>query len=210
MKEKSLIIWVDEAGRGAWAGPVVAGACVFVSQRPKFYRELNDSKKLSPQKRERLFDEIISAAKWWKIIYEVGIVDSTIIDRVGIREANKLAMEQAMKGIFAQIPPDQIWKIQIDGRDNYRFHGIDPEMIEYIVRWDSFIKEIQAASIIAKVTRDRAMREYAEQFPNYGFEQHKGYGTRLHAHCLEAHWPILIHRQSYTPIKNLILKRESI
>lgn len=210
MKEKSLIIGVDEAGRGAWAGPVVAGACVFIGRKPKFYRELNDSKKLSPQKREWLFEEIISAAKWWKIIYGVGIIDSTIIDRVGIREANRLAMEQAMKQIFTQIPLDQIWKIQIDGRDNYQFRDINPETIEYIVRWDSFIKKIQAASIIAKVTRDRAMREYAEQFIDYGFEQHKGYGTRLHAHSLEVHWPIPIHRTSYAPIKNLILERESI
>jgi len=118
-------------------------------------------------------------------VYSVGIIDSTIIDRVGIREANRLAMEQAMKQVFDCT--DCIAKIQIDGRDNYRFRGIDPKTIEYIVRGDGFIKEIQAASIIAKVTRDRAMRKYAEQYPNYGFDQHKGYGTRLHAHCLEVH-----------------------
>ena len=210
MKQKTYTLWVDEAGRGAWAGPVVAGACVFVGRQPKFYRELNDSKKLSPQKREWLFEEIMTAAEWWKIIYGVGIIDSTIIDRVGIREANRLAMEQAMKQIFAHISPDQVWEIQIDGRDNYRFDGIEAKTIEYIVRWDGFIKEIQAASIIAKVTRDRLMHDMHTSYPTYDFNKHKGYGTRLHSHQLDRHGPCPIHRQSYAPIKNLLFTGESI
>lgn len=209
----SLTIWIDEAGRGAWAGPVVAATCVFISPTVKksdFYNELNDSKKLSPKKREKLFEEILAAQKNDKLIYGIGIIDSTIIDTVGIREANRLAMKQAMDGIFSQIPLKQIKKIQIDGRDNYRFEGIDQKLLEYIVRGDGFIKEIQAASIIAKVTRDRLMRELSEQYPNYGFERHKGYGTAFHSKQLDIHRPAKIHRKSYIPIKNLILGAESL
>lgn len=108
---------------------------------------------------------------------------------VGIREANRLAMEVAICSVLAKLPPTSKVHIQIDGRDNYQFQlGKFSEMvekIEYIVRGDGKIKEIMAASILAKVTRDRHMRELAEKYPNYGFEKHKGYGTKVHQNTLK-------------------------
>ena len=119
----------------------------------------------------------------------VSLQENTIIDAVGIREANRLAMESALLEILAKLPPTSKVHIQIDGRDNYQFQlGKFSEMvekIEYIVRGDGKIKEIMAASILAKVTRDRHMRELAEKYPNYGFEKHKGYGTKAHQNTLK-------------------------
>lgn len=135
----------------------------------------------------------------------VGVIGPDIIDRVGIREANRLAMQEAMRQVIAQMGGDFI-SIKIDGRDNYRFENMDPNNIAYIVRGDSFVPEIQAASILAKVSRDRLMVELSEACPDYGFEKHKGYGTRLHEELLGVHGPSDMHRKSYAPIKKLILE----
>ena len=165
---------------------------------------MDDSKKLSPLKREGIFESIQRASNAGKLVYGVGMIDAATIDRVGIREANRLAMAEAIHQVFLQIPPEQITKIQIDGRDNYRFDGVDPEKLEYVVRGDGYIKEIQAASILAKVSRDRLMIEYAKTYPDYRFEKHKGYGTALHFTALHLYGYTDIHRKSYKPIKDLI------
>lgn len=208
MYSKKLLhfaVWVDEAGRGAWAGPVVAAACALnMGIIYPFSSLLADSKKLTPKKREMIFDMIQEAMSLGTCFWWVWIISSEIIDQVGIREANRLAMEQAIDIVKTQI----YWEydlIRIDGRDNYWFNSIDPNQVQYIVRWDSFVPEIQAASILAKVTRDHLMVDLAKKYPNYALEKHKWYGTRLHERLLIEHLPSDIHRKSYAPIKKLII-----
>lgn len=116
-------------------------------------------------------------------------------------------MEEALRQVRAQVG-DNYKRIKIDGRDNYRFQDIEQERIEYIVRGDTFVPEIQAASILAKVSRDHIMEELARIHPQYGFEKHKGYGTRLHEKLLGVYRPSIIHRKTYAPIKKLILEGE--
>lgn len=189
------VIGVDEAGRGAWAGPVVA-ACVLWSGKNPIKSILRDSKKMTEKEREKTYDEIISLAQAWKLSYWIGIVSHAIIDTVGIREANRLAMEEAL----SKIKKEGI-HVLIDGRDNYSFDIPDLPTPEYIVRGDSKVKQIMAASILAKVTRDRIMQEYEPLFPGYWFEKHKGYGTKKHQQALITLGVIEIHRKSYAPIK---------
>ncbi len=182
-----MIAGVDEAGRGAWAGPVVASAVIFLTKNiPK----VADSKILSAKDRERLFGEIMEMS-----CVGVGIVSHEVIDSKGIRKATHMAMQNAVDGL-SQIPG----KLLIDGRDNFQF--LLPH--EYFVRGDTYINEISAASIIAKVTRDRLMIEYGDKFENYGFAQHKGYGTKVHQTALKMYGPCGIHRRSYRPIGNLL------
>ncbi|EKD30429.1 MAG: ribonuclease HII [uncultured bacterium (gcode 4)] len=205
-----FLLWVDEAGRGSWAGPVVAGACAMrAGTKYDFSPLLNDSKKLSPKKRREIFEMMQESISLGFCFGWVGIIGSEIIDQVGIREANRLAMQEALAQVLLQV-----WEsfefIKIDGRDNYRFDAIEQEKVKYIVRGDTFIPEIQAASILAKVSRDTLMERLAITYPNYGFEKHKGYGTRLHEELLNIHNPSDIHRKSYAPIKKLILREESV
>jgi ribonuclease HII len=205
-----FLIWIDEAGRGSWAGPVVAGACALQEGvKYLFSPLLNDSKKLSPKKRKEIFWMIQESIKKWLCFGWIGIVSSKIIDQVGIREANRLAMQEALRQVLSQV-----WEnfelIKIDGRDNYKFENIEQKNIEYIIRGDTFISEIQAASILAKVSRDILMENFAEVYPAYKFEKHKGYGTRLHEELLSIYRPSNIHRKTYAPIKKLILEEESI
>lgn len=209
MSSKKLLhfaVGVDEAGRGAWAWPVVAAACALKPGMVyPFSSLLDDSKKLTPKKREIIFDMIQEAMRLGTCFWGVWVISSEIIDQVGIREANRLAMEQAINIVKNQIN----WQyelIRIDGRDNYRFNGIDPSQVQYIVRWDSFVPEIQSASILAKVTRDHLMVDLAKKYPNYGLEKHKWYGTRLHEKLLSEHRPSDIHRKTYAPIKKLIVE----
>lgn len=203
-----FLLGVDEAGRGSWAGPVVAAACALGKDvHYSFSPILNDSKKLSPKNREKIFALITESIKQGLCFGWVGIVSSEIIDQVGIREANRLAMEEALRQVRVQIG-DSFQKVKIDGRDNYRFIDIAEEKLEYIVRWDTFVPEIQAASILAKVSRDHIMEELAKTYPNYALEKHKGYGTRLHEELLAIHRPSDIHRKTYAPIKKLILEEE--
>lgn len=199
-------VWVDEAGRGAWAGPVVAAACALqIGTTYSFSSLLADSKKLSPKKRDMIFRMIQEAMSsgicfWW-----VWIISSEIIDQVGIREANRLAMEQAIHIVKNQIN-SQYDTIQIDGRDNYRFRDVGSNQVQYIIRGDTFIPEIQAASILAKVSRDHLMEDLAKVYPEYRFDKHKWYGTRLHEQLLAQYLPSNIHRITYAPIKKLIVE----
>ncbi len=112
-------------------------------------------------------------------------------------------MELALQELFTKIAPEKIKKIQVDGNDNYIFEWNNLP-IDFIIRWDSKINEIKAASIIAKTTRDSIMETYAKDFPEYGFEKHKGYGTALHQKMLENYGICSIHRKSYAPIKKII------
>lgn len=197
-----IVIGVDEAGRGSWAGPVVA-ACVLWSGKNPVKNTLQDSKKMTEKDRAVTYDEIVMLAEQWQLAYWVGIISHEIIDIVGIREANRLAMQEALTQIQStKYKVQNGWfLLKIDGRDNYSFDISWLPEPEYIVRGDSKIKQIMAASILAKVTRDKIMREYASDFPGYGFENHKWYGTYFHQEAIKQKWTTNIHRKSYKPIK---------
>ncbi len=178
---------MDEAGRGSWAGPVVAAAVIL----PRNFRlpGLTDSKLLSAKQREDLYLKITK-----KYDFGVGVVSHDQIDKYGLLHSTFLAFEMALNSIKTK--PD---KILIDGRDNFKFKI--PH--ESIIKGDLKVKSISAASVVAKVTRDRIMVEYAQKYPNYGFDEHKGYGTERHQRALHEHGPSGIHRLSYSPIMNL-------
>lgn len=183
----TLIAGVDEAGRGPLAGPVVAGAVILKDY--KFTSYINDSKKLSAKKREAAFEEITR-----KAIVGVGIVDEKVIDKINIYRATLKAMQEALANL--KIPPDYVL---VDGR--MKLPTKCP--IKCIVGGDSKSLSIAAASIVAKVTRDRIMIEYDNLYPQYGFAKHKGYGTKRHVRSLETHGASPIHRFSFQPVKSL-------
>ena len=176
-----VICGVDEAGRGPFAGPVVAAACILPDG---FVIEgLNDSKKLSEKKREELFDIIIDNA----LCYSIASASVEEIEEMNILNATMLAMKTAIDGL--SVTPELAI---IDGNCN---RGI--ENSRCIVKGDALSYNIAAASIIAKETRDRYMREIAKEYPEYGFEVHKGYGTKAHREALLSYGPCKIHRMSF-------------
>ena len=182
-----LIAGVDEAGRGPLAGPVVAGAVILKDL--KFKEKVDDSKKLSAKKREKAYSEIMK-----KAFVGIGIVDEKVIDKINIYRASRKAMEIALSNL--EIPPDYVI---VDG--NMKIITKCP--LKCIIKGDSKSLSIAAASIIAKVTRDRLMLKYDEIYPQYGFARHKGYGTKFHKEALEKFGPSPIHRFSFRPVKNL-------
>lgn len=180
------IAGVDEAGRGPLAGPVVAAAVILP---PDIYIPfINDSKKLSPAQRDVLYDLICAEA----ISYGVGIADHNRIDRINILQATFEAMSEAVKQLN---PKPQV--LLNDAVNNPRIHGI-PQVP--IIKGDALSISIAAASIIAKVTRDRLMDEYALLYPQYGFAKHKGYFTEEHQQALRKFGPCPIHRRSFSPV----------
>ncbi len=181
-KGYKVIAGVDEAGRGPLAGPVVAGAVIL--KKGEYIEGLNDSKKISPKKRDKLYDEIIEKC----LAYSVGIVDNNVIDEINILEATRLAMKKAIEGL--EIKPDYLL---IDAEKK-----IDTNIeLSGIIKGDSLSVSIAAASIIAKVTRDRMIEDMAKKYPQYEFEKHKGYGTALHIQKIKEHGICDIHRKSF-------------
>jgi len=184
-----IIAGVDEVGRGPLAGPVVAAAVIL----PKNHtiEGLRDSKKISKKRRESLFPLIYEQA----IDIGTGEVDVKTIDKINIREATFNAMKMALDDL-STIPDRAL----IDG------HPLNDQSIpnEGIIGGDDKVDSIKAASIIAKVTRDRIMKEYSIIFPEYGFENHSGYGTKIHIEALEKYRATPIHRRSFKPVKNLM------
>ena len=183
----SFICVIDEAGRGPLAGPVVAGAVILPKDCQILY--LNDSKKVSEKKRELLFDEIREKA----VSYGIGVVGPGRIDEINILQATYEAMREAV----SQLQPAP----EILLNDAVTIPGIDLMQIP-IVKGDAKSVSIAAASILAKVTRDRMMVEYDALYPEYGFAKHKGYGTAVHIQALKEHGPCPIHRRSF--IKNFV------
>ena len=182
----STIAGIDEAGRGALAGPVVAAAVILPEKFRR--RKLNDSKQLAPELRQEIYHDLIGNLS---IVWAVGIVDSIEIDRINILRATHQAMRAALAALMA--PPEHVL---IDGLPVFPF----PLPQTAIIEGDCLSLSIAAASVIAKVTRDRIMRDFCEQFPEYCFSQHKGYGTELHLTKLHEHGPCPIHRRSFEPV----------
>lgn len=180
-----FVAGVDEVGRGCLAGPVVAAACIV----PKgvLIPGVNDSKKLTPEMREQLFPLLTS-----KTHFSIGIIDHQKIDEVNIYQASILAMLEAIQNLTPT--PDHLL---VDGMD---LKTLIP--CQKIIGGDAKSYCIAAASIIAKVTRDRMMCVYHEQWPEYGFNQHKGYATAQHTKAIEKHGPCPIHRMTFAPLKS--------
>ncbi|MCI9216190.1 ribonuclease HII [Lachnospiraceae bacterium 42-17] len=181
------ICGIDEAGRGPLAGPVVAGAVILPKDRPILY--LNDSKKLSAKKREALYNEIMTSGAY----VGVGIIDAGQIDEINILQATYEAMREAV----GKLPV----KPEVLLNDAVTIPDVDILQVP-IIKGDGKSVSIAAASIIAKVTRDRIMEEYDKKYPGYGFAAHKGYGTKAHIEALKEQGPVPIHRKTF--IKNFI------
>ena len=183
-----ITVGIDEVGRGCWAGPVVAGAVILRRRIPG----LADSKKLSKKQREELDAKIRKQA----VAFGIGWVPAPEVDRVGLTEAVRLAMQRAMAEITEQY--DQII---IDG--NYNYLATYPGS-SCLIKADDKVAAVSAASIIAKVARDNYMAEISATYPGYDFHKHVGYGTKAHIAALQALGICDLHRQSYAPIKALL------
>lgn len=189
--DKLFIAGVDEAGRGPLAGPVMAVAVILNPE--KQIKGLNDSKLLTEKKREALYDLIYEHA----LAVSVARADVEEIDRINILQASLLAMQRAVTGL--KIVPHLVL---VDGNHS-------PKLAcetRAIIRGDQLEPAISAASIIAKVTRDREMQQLDKQFPHYGFAKHKGYPTAEHIAALKQYGPCVIHRRSYAPVAELLIE----
>ena len=195
--EQVILVWdapgltagVDEAGRGPLAGPVVAAAVILDELRP--IKGLADSKKLTAARREHLFDEIRANALCF------AIAEATVeeIDRLNILQATMLAMQRAVQGL--RLRPA---KVLVDGN---RLPALDIRA-EAIVRGDALVQSISAASILAKVHRDRWCQDFHLEYPQYGFDGHKGYGTARHMAALQLHGACPQHRRSFAPVARVL------
>jgi ribonuclease HII len=200
----SRVAGVDEAGRGPLAGPVVAAAVILP---PDFscphFEHLNDSKQLPAALRDCLFDELTNGVE-----YGVGIVNNTAIDVLNIRQASWCAMRLAVVDLVQKAQRENTAAAPVDYVliDGYGY-GPGPWPYEAIVKGDAKSLSIAAASVLAKVTRDRIMDRWATQFPHYGFERHKGYSSPAHLRALTHHGPCPLHRRSFAPVRNLLEDR---
>ncbi len=185
---------LDEVGRGPLAGPVVA-ACVMLNDKSKTlkcFKGINDSKKLSEKKREDFY-KILTDCK--NVKWGIGIVSEKVIDKINILEATKMAMQLAIKdlGFNADF-------LLLDG--NFKIKSDVPQ--KSIIKGDQRVISISAASIIAKVTRDKIMEKYDKKYPQYGFGRHKGYPTEFHIKMLQKYGACPIHRKSFRPVTELL------
>ncbi len=181
-----FVAGIDEAGRGPLAGPVVAAAVIFVEHRAP--RGLDDSKKLTAEKREDLYLRLTACAH---VRWSVSVQESETVDRLNILRATHHAMREALTALT-----EASAHALVDGLPVPDF----PIAHTALVGGDGRSKSIAAASVIAKVTRDRLMRQAHELYPQYGFDQHKGYGTREHLAALRQHGPCPLHRRSFSPV----------
>lgn len=198
-KFDGLVAGVDEAGRGPWAGPVVAGAVVFLSKEvDRFLLDnLDDSKKLSAKKREILYEKLFEAQDKGQLLIGIGQATAAEIDEFNILQATFMAMKRAV-GVLEKTPQYAI----VDG--NQKPKGLPCESMT-LVKGDARSYSVAAASIVAKVFRDRLMGDLAKQYPYYGFERNAGYGTKAHVEGLHKYGIISgIHRKSYRPIQEIL------
>jgi len=194
---------LDEAGRGPLAGPVVAAVVMIKMSKSNLkskilnlksnFKGIKDSKKLTPKKREEFYKLIVKSPFWE---WGVGRVSEKVIDKINILEATKLAMKRAIKKLKRR--PDFLI---LDG--NFKINVDIPQ--KSIIKGDEKVFSCAAASILAKVYRDRIMEMYDKKYPRYGFSKHKGYPTKFHLKMLKKYGPCKIHRKSFGPVKNLKL-----
>ena len=189
---EGMLAGVDEAGRGPLVGNVVAAAVILDPENP--IDGLNDSKKLSARRREQLADQVRDRAIAWSVVS----IDAEQIDRINILQATMLAMQQAVEQLT--VPPQHVF---IDGN---RCPKISVPATA-VVKGDSRVAEISAASILAKVERDAQMVVLHETYPQYGFDKHKGYPTKAHFEALAEHGPCPEHRTSYKPVRECLAMR---
>lgn len=229
------LLGIDEAGRWPWAWPVVAAWFLIASDSVLDILGLADSKLVTEKNRERILSDIMSQEQAGKCFTVVAHRSAAEIDSLGIREANRACMQEVIRTLITKIGNDDTLEIWIDGCDNYTFdlethdvgydfprlsakkrrdyeplRGDETIQIHYCIGWDTSIPVISAASIVAKVSRDHMMCEYNQEFPEYGFDTHKGYGTRKHRESLLYYGITPIHRKSYAPIKSLISHQSSL
>lgn len=190
LENSVLVAGVDEAGRGCLAGPVYAAAVILAADHGIV--GLNDSKQLSEKKRERLFDEIQSKALSWSIAR----AEAGEIDRINILQASLLAMQRAVETL--SVTPQEA---RVDGNQPPKLRC----KVTTVIDGDAIHQEIMAASILAKVARDREMLRLDAEFPGYGLAQHKGYGTAVHMRALRELGPTIIHRMSFAPCAQVAL-----
>jgi ribonuclease HII len=223
-----IVVGLDEVGRGCLAGPVVAAAVVikFKIQNPKckmkiqnlkLPSEIKDSKKLTPKKREELY-KLITKSPF--VDWGIGKVSEKMIDKINILEATKLAMKKAIKNLNYKLQNTNLNKrkkgYKMDDCQKYcHLKKIDflildgnlkldlPIPQKAIVKADEKVLSCALASILAKVTRDKIMEKYTKKFPEYGFEKHKGYATKLHLKMLKKYGPCKIHRKSFLPVAKI-------
>lgn len=189
----TAIAGVDEAGAGCWAGPVFAGAVILDAGTDLGL--LRDSKTMSEKQREAAYERIVRQARAWA----VGFATAKEIDEINIRKAGALAMRRALEGL--SIRPDRVLS------DAFVIPGLAVPC-RGIVRGDAKVMCISAGAIIAKVSRDRHMHTLAYEHPGYGFDRHKGYGTKAHSDALDLHGPCAEHRMSYEPVRAAVEKRK--
>ena len=194
-----MVAGVDEAGRGPWVGPVIAGCAVFLNKNvdEKLLANLNDSKKLSKKKREMLYELLLAEAKKGNMLIGIGEASAKEIDDINILNASFLAMKRALdKACTAK--PDLVL---VDGNREPKNFGCP---VKAVIKGDAKSYSVSAASILAKVYRDRLMEKMAEQYPYYGFEKNAGYGTKAHIEGLKKYGITPEHRRSYAPIKEFL------
>ncbi len=187
---------LDEAGRGCLGGPVVASAVSIIKNcklKIENFKKLRDSKKLSPKKREEFYKIL---TKHPAIEWGIGRVSEKVIDKINILEATKLAMVKAIRNLEEKIGR-KVDFLLIDG--NFTIDSLVPQ--KSIVKADEKVFSCASASVLAKVTRDRIMQKYHKKYPQYGFDKHKGYLTKLHQKMLKKYGPCKIHRMSFRPLK---------
>lgn len=196
------ILGIDEVGRGPWAGPLVVGAVILgkttLVLESDWYQALTDSKILSAKRRQELSSQIFSHA----VYASLGWVSAVEIDHLGLSASLKLATKRALLNL--RFNPQTFSEIIIDGTVNFLDYTKLSSKVTLLKKADSLIKEVSAASIIAKVARDQYMINIAEKYPNYGFEKHVGYGTKFHQSALLNFGPTPEHRHSFRPIANLV------
>ena len=191
---RAIVAGVDEAGRGPLAGPVVAAAVILDDERP--IDGLRDSKLLTEVRRVELAKSVRRRSR----AFAVALAEPVEIDGVNILQASLLAMERAV--LRLGLKPDLL---RVDGRQVPRFDGAEqPFMAEPVVRGDQLVPAISAASILAKVCRDRLMRRWHRRYPHYGFDSNKGYPTPRHLAALSRFGPCPIHRQSFAPVRRAL------
>ena len=195
------VVGLDEAGRGPLAGPVVAAAVMIKNNGSEISKRLitlgvRDSKKITPKKREELYKILTKDSQ---IEWGIGRASEKVIDRINILEATKLAMKRAVRTLEKKLGRKSLDFLLLDGRMKINLNI--PQ--KSIIKADNKVLSCAAASIIAKVRRDRMMRGYDKKYPQYGFSKHKGYATKLHKKMLKKHGSCKIHRKTFKPVREL-------